>query len=551
MEGGSVRTHRVAGRTILVIDNDGLYLELFREIVEHEGYEVATAVDGMEGIERAKQGSFYCMFVDLIMPRIDGRKFVKCIRQMPRFKHVPIAIMSGALAEEGGDLEEIGANFYLYKGPVPDLRKNIVRILRTLTQGTAGKRARPAVLGISGMHRRAVVKELLCDNRHREVVLEHMGEAVIETDARLRITYINAAGMKIFARSEGETIGATLDVLFSQEVFGRIRKAVEALAGSSSPEKATLVVPIESYVLRVVIAVLVEMGENTGTILIAEDITDYYEKVREVLEANEKLKTMQDKLVQEAKFSMVGQLSATISREIENPLVSALSYLSVVLRQQLGDEESRGRLERVQEEVQRAREMLRDLSEFGQESLEGAEEAVGVDALLKRIVALVRHRAAAAKVTIVEKYAAKLPSVRVDANKMKQVVMHLINNAVESMPNGGTLSINAAVLGEQAPDGEKSRRIMVMEVRDTGEGIAPEFLPRIFDPFFSAKGGKEGTGLGLSTSLKIVEEMGGTIEAHSRLGEGSTFTVRIPVSGPGNGHSAQGKGKKAQVKKKR
>jgi signal transduction histidine kinase len=188
--------------------------------------------------------------------------------------------------------------------------------------------------------------------------------------------------------------------------------------------------------------------------------------------------------------------------------------------------------------------MLRDLSEFGQESLEGAEEEAGVDALLKRIVALVRHRAAAAKVAIVEKYAAKLPSVRVDASKMKQVVMHLINNAVESMPNGGILSINAAVLGEQAPDGEKSRRIMVMEVRDTGEGIAPEFLPRIFDPFFSAKGGKEGTGLGLSTSLKIVEEMGGTIEAHSRVGEGSTFTVRIPVSGPGNGHSAQAKGKR-------
>lgn len=525
-----------------MIDNDTVYLELLKEILEQEGFAVATANDGMEGIEQARQGTFYCMFVDLIMPRIDGRRFVKCIREMPRFKHVPIAIMSGALAEEGGELDEIGANYYLYKGPAEDLRKNILRILSALTQSLGGKKSRPKVFGISGMHRRAVVKELISDNRHHEVVLEHMGEAVIETDARLRITYCNAAGMRIFARSEGELIGATLDALFGQEGGARIRDAVGNLVAGASPEKATLVVPLGSYVLRVAIAALVETGECTGTILIAADITDYYAKVRELLAANEALKTMQDKLVQEAKFSMVGQLSATISREIENPLVSALSYISVVLRQEPENKETRGRLERVQEELQRAREMLRDLSEFDQESCGVSKQDVAVDELLRKTVALVRPRAAAAKIAVVEDYGEKFPLLSADANQVKQVFIHLINNAVDAMPNGGTLALRTSVSGEHAGKRRSGPRYLVIEVVDTGEGIAPEFLSQIFTPFFSAKRGKEGTGLGLSTSLKIVEEMGGTIEAQSRPGEGSTFAVKIPLPGKSKEHRAKGKG---------
>lgn len=533
-EGGSVRKTKAAGRTILVIDNDGRYLELLKEVLEQEGYAVTTAKDGMEGIEQAKTGNFYCMFVDLIMPRIDGRRFVKCIRQIPRSKYVPITLMSGALAEEGGGLEEIGANYYLYKGPAEELRKNILRILRTLSRGPGGKKSRPAVLGISGMHRRAVVKELLSDHRHHEVVLENMGEAVLETDARLRVTCSNAAGVRIFGRSEGEIIGTLLDDLFSREGGARIREAVGDLLGSGAPaKKGTLVVPLGNYVLRVVIAALVEAGEFTGTILIAEDMTDYDRKVRELLGANEKLKTMQDILVREAKFSMVGQLSATISREIENPLVSALSYISVVLRRELEDEETRSRLERVQEEVQRAREMLRDVSEFGRESGGSSEEVIALDELLKRTVALVRPRAAAAKIAVVEEYGAKFPLLSADPDKMKQVFIHLINNALEAMSNGGTLGVKTSISGGRDPKRGARPGHMVIEVMDTGEGIAPEFFAQIFTPFFSAKRGKEGTGLGLSTSLKIVEEMGGTIEAQSRVGEGSTFTVRIPVPGKG------------------
>ena len=127
------------------------------------------------------------------------------------------------------------------------------------------------------------------------------------------------------------------------------------------------------------------------------------------------------------------------------------------------------------------------------------------------------------KITPALLLAPDLPSIRASRNQLKQVLVNLFLNALDAMPEGGTLTLKTYVA---TPGGE-----IVAEISDTGEGIARENLNRIFDPFFTTKEPGKGVGLGLSISLKLVEVMDGKIEVDSELGKGSTFRLRFKASG--------------------
>ncbi len=515
-------------KQILVIDNDKFYLELLSDILQEQGYTVKKASDGLQGLELVRKEPFFCIFVDLVMPKIDGAKFIKCIREDPKLKEIPVIIVSAAISDESPDLDKIKADFYLFKGPVEQIKKNTTKILKRIEGERKEVGDISPVFGIEGMYKRAVVTELMSMKKHWEVVLENMGEAVIETDTDLKITYVNSTARNIFKKTEGQIIGIHLYELFRTESLRKIKAVVEEISSSCNSQVKTLTIPYDKYVLKIVVTNLIEDNKNTGTILIAEDVTDYHTKVRELTLANERLKKMQARLVQEAKFSMLGHLSATITKEIENPLISALSYITLLLRGKKKDETIYSKLEIIQEEIQRARSMIRDLIDFG-----GGEETkldwIEINEILQRITSLIKHRADSSNVKLVENYDKNLPPIYADPDKLKQVFINLINNAFEAMSHGGILTITTSITADESSSPSEARKCIQIKFTDTGEGISPEFLPQIFNPFFSAKPDTHATGLGLSTSLKAIQELGGTIEADSKVGVGSTFTVKIPL----------------------
>ncbi|HJX30573.1 MAG TPA: ATP-binding protein [Thermodesulfobacteriota bacterium] len=515
-------------KQILIIDNDVFYQELLSDIFQQQGFLVKKASDGLEGLEIIKQEPFYCIFVDLIMPKIDGAKFIKCIREDPQLKETPVVLASGALVEESPYLEGVEADFFLYKGPAETLKKNVLEIIKKLATGEKEEK----ILGAESMFKRAVVKELMSLRRHDEIVLETIGEAVIETAANLRITYINPAGTKFFNKTEGQIIGCHLYELFDNESSQKIKEAIEKTSTQPNNTLVTFTMPLNKFILKIIVTNLIEEKKVTGTVLIAEDVTDYYTKIRELMLAQERVKKMQDKLIQDAKFSMLGQLSANISKEIENPLVSALSHISLLLSQKNNDAATREQLNTIQEGLHHARNMIRDLMDFGEEE-QTKLERIDVSDILKKIVALVKNRADSAQIMINEDHEKNLPLIYVDSLKLRQVFINIINNAFEAMPNGGTLTLT--ITTTTTPDGTisvgETKEIVKIDFADTGIGIPSEILPQIFNPFFSAKIDKDATGLGLSTSLKIIQGFGGTIEAQSKVGEGSTFTIKIPVEG--------------------
>lgn len=178
----------------------------------------------------------------------------------------------------------------------------------------------------------------------------------------------------------------------------------------------------------------------------------------------------------------------------------------------------------IENETMRARDIVRNLLDFArQEGLK--KHKASIKEVMDDTLTLLRKQADLINVKIELDYEEDVPQVYVDINQMKQVFINILNNALQAMEEGGvlTVSIRAA-----KPDGK--RPWVEASFSDTGDGIPPEKLDLVFNPFYTSKDIGKGTGLGLSVSQRIVEEHGGAIEVRSKVGAGSTFTVKLPTA---------------------
>jgi two-component system, NtrC family, sensor kinase len=193
-----------------------------------------------------------------------------------------------------------------------------------------------------------------------------------------------------------------------------------------------------------------------------------------------------------------------------------LTNAELLVEDDLGEEATR-ELQTIREEALRARGIVRSLLDFARQS-PPALELTEPQAIIGSVIPLIRKRAALAGVEIRESSAPGPLPMMVDTNQMKQVLINLLANAIDAMPNGGTVSVTGRRQGD---------RVEIV-VSDTGTGILPEHRNRIFEPFFTTKPG--GNGLGLSVSYGIVERHHGTIRVESTPGLGTTFTMSLPAA---------------------
>ncbi|MGH7311552.1 MAG: sensor histidine kinase, partial [Candidatus Rokuibacteriota bacterium] len=228
------------------------------------------------------------------------------------------------------------------------------------------------------------------------------------------------------------------------------------------------------------------------------------------------LRETQAQLIQAAKLAAIGEMAAQVAHEINNPLTSVLGFASLLVEQLPTDSGLHADAGLIMTEASRARDIVRDLLDFSRQR-PFFPQTTDLNGVLRQAVGLVRLQGVM-PVTIDEQYAPDLPPVEVDPARMKQVFLNIINNAVQAMPGGGVLAVQTRASEDE----------VTMAFTDTGPGIAPEHRERIFEPFFTTKSEVNGTGLGLAVSVGIVRQHGGTIDVVSQLGQGSTFTIRIP-----------------------
>ncbi len=234
------------------------------------------------------------------------------------------------------------------------------------------------------------------------------------------------------------------------------------------------------------------------------------------------LEAAQEQLVRTEKLSSLGKLSASIAHEINNPLAGILTFAKLVsrtLEEGPPDDATRAGLRRnlalVEREAQRCSAIVRNLLDFARER-PIAQKALDVNAALDEALSLVANQIAMQGVALHRTHA-ELPPVLADFGQLRQAFVNVVMNACEAMGRGGRLEVATRTSGGTNE----------VVIADTGPGIAPERLRKIFDPFFTTK--EKGTGLGLSVVYGIVERHGGSIDVESRVGEGTTFTFRLPV----------------------
>ena len=240
----------------------------------------------------------------------------------------------------------------------------------------------------------------------------------------------------------------------------------------------------------------------------------------ELQDSHRELESAHQRLVQSERMASMGQLSAGVAHEINNPLGTVLIYSHMLLRQIKDADPIRADLQMIANEAQRCKGIVRGLLDFARQS-RVTKTPTELAALANEVAVLMTPRAEAAGVRVWADMPGDLPIMMIDRDQIKQMLLNLVGNGIDAIANAGDVCIKAYVM----PAGNS----VAIEVKDNGVGIPEENLSKLFTPFFTTKEMGKGTGLGLAIAYGIVKMHSGDINAQSQEGQGTTFTVCLPV----------------------
>ena len=343
-----------------------------------------------------------------------------------------------------------------------------------------------------------------------ENIVESINVGVMALDMEDRIESWNAQMEVMYAVPRWQTMTQPLKAVFPPEFveeFDRMRQE----PGIRNLYKFRLKTPAgEVRTVNVAMAPLVTRTfQVIGRLVIMDDITERVD--------------LEIQLSQSDKLSSIGLLAAGVAHEVNTPLAVISSYTQMLSKQLQGDPQKASLLEKITRQTFRASEIVNNLLNFSRTS--GSEVGdVDVNKVITDTLALLEHQFKVAKVQVQNSPEPKLPAIQGNAGRLQQVFLNLFLNAKDAMPGGGTLRVSTL-------NGES----VSVSISDTGTGIAPEHIQRIYDPFFTTKtapreGQARGTGLGLSVTYGIIQEHAGKIRVESHPGEGTTFTLDFPLS---------------------
>ncbi|MBN1888941.1 MAG: response regulator [Thermoflexales bacterium] len=372
----------------------------------------------------------------------------------------------------------------------------------------------------------------------REFMRVEIGALVLKEEQDDSLTF-----RKILSRDQEWTVDAPLLVedypLIHQVVHNLDMQVVETYsAPASNPLDAVTGIPTRNRMCVPLIVKgrcigAIEMinkieGTFTGTDaemaqFLAASVAVALENARlytELAASTRDLERSQAQLIQAEKLAALGRMAASIAHEVNNPLQAIQNCLHLVINRPLTEDKRAYYLQMAQEEVQRLITIVTRTLDFYRPS-KGRTAPIQINHVVESVLALAGKRLEQGKVRVSRRLAAELPQIAVVPDQVTQVFLNLVINAVEAMPDGGTLTIGTTL------DREGYVRV---SFTDSGQGLKPEDVDKLFEPFFTTK--VAGTGLGLAVSHNIVERHGGHILVDSAPGQGASFTVVLPIEDP-------------------
>ena len=353
-----------------------------------------------------------------------------------------------------------------------------------------------------------------------ENIVESINVGILAADLDDRVESWNSQIEQLTGISRAEAVGMKLAELFPSDLveqFDRVRgetgihnvykfllksHAVNGNGHSSAVKR-------RETILNLAIAPLVSKDQQQiGRLVIFDDVTDRAE--------------LEQRLVQADKLSSIGLLAAGVAHEVNTPL-AVISTYAQMLAKQVGDDSQKSLiLDKIAKQTFRASEIVNSLLNFSRTSTTSFGD-VNLNRVIQETLSLLEHQLQKSGIQVKVDFEAELAPIHANAGKLQQVFLNLFLNARDAMAKGGTLEVRTWT-------DESSAKI---EVADTGPGISPEHLHRIYDPFFTTKAARKGTGLGLSVTYGIIQEHGGSIEVSNRRSGGARFRLDLPLARAG------------------
>lgn len=496
-------------KKILVVDNHPLILEFMSNLLTREGYEVVTAEDGLTALDILQTFTPEIIFIDLIMPNIDGRKLCGILRRIPECKDAYIVILSGIATEEEIDFEALGANACIAKGPFNKMTESILLVLERL-HGSLSPSPSDAILGWRHSSPWMITRELLSIKSHFEVILETMLEGIIETAGKGRIIYANRTAKALIELPEEEILGMSFVSLFRESDRDTVRECIESLENTPKILSGDSLVMLSGK--QVSLKLLPIPNKAGAAIIILNDITQQ--------------KQMEAQLEQARKMEAVGVLAGGIAHDFNNILTAVIGNISLGKLCTPQGSNVMDRLDAAEKAALRAKSLTQQLLTFAK----GGSPVKRLLYLPECIEENTKLAVRGSNVRCEFNLAEDTWPVEADEGQIAQVVSNLVINAGQAMPEGGNLAISSKnVIFDRPPfPSLPAGKYVKISFQDNGIGIAAENLPKIFDPYFSTRG--VGSGFGLATAYSIIRRHGGHITVDSEYGSGTTFHIFLPAS---------------------
>jgi CheY-like chemotaxis protein len=254
----------------LVIDNDFFFVEFLSEILEECGYEVMKAYDGKEGISKLEEGPGDIIFVDLVMPKIDGKQFIAFVRKKFPNHHFPLVAVSGTMIEQLDVLNEIGADYYIVKGPIEKMAEQIKEFMDTIERDPFPSSDRKTLIEPGRVWPRQTTVELMESVAFHSSIIENIGIGIVVIDKDARIIRANPRALTIVKKPLEDVLNIPITALFPSAEKATVINALKGVIHGEEIRNITLYAPIHSQECRITVSHFEMDGKIAGWILVME-----------------------------------------------------------------------------------------------------------------------------------------------------------------------------------------------------------------------------------------------------------------------------------------
>jgi len=258
-------------KTALVVDNDIFFVTFLSEVLKDRGYEVVKAYDGKEGISKLKDGPCDLIFVDLIMPKIDGKEFIRFVRGRYPDAGFPIIIMSATLIEQMDKIEEIGADYYLAKGPMETMAEHFNNLIDNVEKQPFPDQDSEIFFGLDRLYPRMITVELLENADLQWAIVESIGMGIMVIDRDAKVISTNSLALEIVGKPLDKVLNQPITRLFPPKDKTKLVETLQKIISNQTLKKLTLTASINALEIRLIVSVLRVDSEVAGWIIAMED----------------------------------------------------------------------------------------------------------------------------------------------------------------------------------------------------------------------------------------------------------------------------------------